>query len=42
MTKKKEVLFQNQRNVVQDVKEFGIEKERFIAKTAEFYEEDKL
>ena len=41
-TKKEEVFFQKLRNVVQEGKELGIEKERCIAKTAEFYEEDKL
>ena len=41
-TKKEEVFFQKLRNVVQEGKELGIEKERCFAKTAEFYEEDKL
>ncbi|HJD39983.1 MAG TPA: GntR family transcriptional regulator [Candidatus Blautia stercoripullorum] len=41
-TKKEEVFFQKLRDVVQEGKELGIEKERFIAKTAEFYEEDKV
>ena len=40
--KKEEVFFQKLRDVIQEGKELGIEKERCIAKTAEFYEEDKV
>ena len=40
--KKEEVLFQKLRDVIQEGKELGIEKERCIAKTSEFYEEDKV
>ena len=40
--KKEEVFFQKLRDVIQEGKELGIEKERCIAKTSEFYEEDKV
>lgn len=40
--KKEEVFFQKLRDAIQEGKELGIEKERCIAKTAEFYEEDKV
>ena len=40
--KKEEVFFQKLRDVIQEGKERGIEKERCIAKTSEFYEEDKV
>ena len=40
--KKEEVFFQKLRDVIQEGKELGIEKERCIAKTSEFYKEDKV
>ena len=40
--KKEEVFFQKLRDVIQEGKELGIEKERCITKTSEFYEEDKV
>lgn len=40
--KKEEVFFQKLRDVIQEGKDLGIEKERCIAKTSEFYEEDKV
>ena len=40
--KKEEFFFQKLRDVIQEGKELGIEKERCIAKTSEFYEEDKV
>ena len=40
--KKEDVFFQKLRDVIQEGKELGIEKERCIAKTSEFYEEDKV
>ena len=40
--KKEEVFFQKLRDVIQEGNELGIEKERCIAKTSEFYEEDKV
>ena len=40
--KKEEVFFEKLRDVIQEGKELGIEKEICIAKTSEFYEEDKV
>ena len=39
--KKEEVFFQKLRDVIQEGKELGIEKEKCLLKAAEFYEEDK-
>ena len=39
---KEEFYFGKLREIIKEGKELGIEKERCIAKTAEFYEEDKL